>query len=82
MNTLDKLQKKICKATGSTLTAILSNSLNSLLKQRQSKVYFIGITLEDVHLNWLNWFFFLILTGCLLIVLICCIFQSQHDMDV
>ena len=37
----------------------------------------IGITLVDAHLNWLNWFHFLILKGGLLIILVdCMIFLS------
>ena len=28
-----------------------------------------SITLVDVHLNWLNWYHFLILTGSLLLIL-------------
>ena len=34
-----------------------------------AKVFSTGITLADVHLNWLNWFHFLILKGGLLIIL-------------
>ena len=37
----------------------------------------IGIILVDAHLNWLNWFHFLILEGGLLVILIhCMIFLS------
>ena len=37
----------------------------------------IGITLVDAHLNWLNWFHFLIVKGGLLIILVdCMIFLS------
>ena len=32
-------------------------------------VFSIGITLVDVHLNWLNWFHFLILVGGQLVIL-------------
>ena len=34
--------------------------------------FFMGITLVDVHLKWLNWFHFLILEGALLAILIYC----------
>ena len=41
------------------------------------EVFSIGITLVDVHLNWLNWFHFPILEGGLLVILIdCMIFLS------
>ena len=33
-------------------------------------VFSVGITLIDVHLNWLKWFHFLILDGGLLVILI------------
>ena len=33
-------------------------------------IFSVGITLVDVHLNWLNWFHFLILERGLLVVLI------------
>ena len=32
--------------------------------------FYIEINLVDIHLNWLNWFHFLILEGGLLIILI------------
>ena len=37
------------------------------------QVVSISITLVDVHLNWLNWFYFLILDGGLLVILIDCL---------
>ena len=41
-------------------------------------VFSIGITLEGVHLNWQNWFHFLILKGGLIVILIdCMIFLSS-----
>ena len=36
-----------------------------------SLIFSIGITLVDVHLNWLNWFHFLILEGGLLVERLC-----------
>ena len=33
-------------------------------------VFFIGITLVNFHLNWLNWFHFCILEGGLLAILV------------
>ena len=38
------------------------------------KSFLIGITLVDVHLNWLNWFHFLILVVGPLIIIISCMF--------
>ena len=60
---LDKLQKRICRTVGPSLAASLKP-----LAHRQD--FSIGITLIDVHLNWLNWFHFLILEGGLLVILI------------
>ena len=37
------------------------------------QVVSISITLVDVHLNWLNWLYFLILDGGLLVILIDCL---------
>ena len=70
---LDKLQKRICRTVGLSLAA----SLEPLPKS----FFSIGITLVDVHLNWLNWFHFLILEGGILIILIdvCQQFLSLHS---
>ena len=66
---LDKLQKRICRTVDPSLAASLE-----LLAYRLyvAKVFPIGITLVDVHLNWLNLFHFLILEGGLLVFLIDC----------
>ena len=48
----------------------------------QLKSFFIGITLLDVHLNWLNWFYLLILEGGLLVILIDCIIFQTPFLDV
>ena len=70
---LDKLQKRICKTVGPSLAASLEH-----LTHRRNVAFSIGITLADVHLNWLNWFHFFVLEGGLLIILIdCMIFLSQ-----
>ena len=60
---LDKLQKRICRTVGPSLAASLKP-----LAHRQD--FSIGITLIDVHLNWLNWFHFLFLEGGLLFILV------------
>ena len=57
---LDKLQKWICRTVGPSLAASLEPLGDS------------QITLVNVHLNWLNWFHFLILKGRLLVILIGC----------
>ena len=41
-----------------------------IIRMKPVKVFAIGITLVDVHLNWLTWSHFLILKGGLLITLI------------
>ena len=50
---LDKLQKRICRTVGASLD----------VSPVPTSVFFISITLVNVHLNWLNWFHFLILEG-------------------
>ena len=47
-----------------------------------AKVFSIGITLVDLHLNWLNWFDFLILEGALLVILIDCTIFLSPFLDV
>ena len=64
---LDKLQKRICKTVGPLLPA----SLESLVHCQNvaSLIFFIIISLVDVHLNWLKWFHFFILEESLLVIL-------------
>ena len=64
---LDKLQKQLCRIVGPSLAASLER-----LTHHQTLGFSIGITLEDAHLNLLNWFHFLILEGGLLVILIDC----------
>ena len=73
---LDKLQKQICRTVGPSLAA----SLEPLAHRRN--VASIGITLVHVHLNWLNWFHFLILEGDLLVILIDCMIFLSPFLDV
>ena len=40
-----------------------------LVKMYPAQVFSIGIALADNHLNWLNWFQFLLLKGGLLVIL-------------
>ena len=65
---LDKLQKRICRTVGASLN----------VSPVPTSVFFISITLVNVHLNWLNWFHFLILEGGWLVIpLVCMIFLSS-----
>ena len=75
---LDKLQKRICRTVGPSLAA----SLEPLAHRRNVASFCIGITLVDVHLNWLNWFHFLILEGDLLVILIDCMIFLSPFLDV
>ena len=48
-----------------------------IVEMYPAQVFSIGITLVDIHLNWVNWFHFFILKGGLLVILIdCMIFLS------
>ena len=57
-------------------TCCFSWTLGSLLKYSQLKSS-VGITFVDVHMNWLNWFHFVILEGGLLVIL-----YKLHDFSV
>ena len=71
---LDKLQKRICRTVGPSLSACLEPLAHCRNVASLSLFYRY---LVDVHLNWLNWFHFLILEGGLLVILIdCMIFLS------
>ena len=77
---LDKLQKRICRTVGPSLAASFEP-----LPHRQNVASLslsIGITLVDVHLNWLNWFHFLILEGGLLVILLDCMIFLSPFLDV
>ena len=66
---LDKLQKWICRTVGPSLVV----SLKPMAYWESVASSSIGITLVDAHPNWLSWFHFFILKGCLLVILIDCI---------
>ena len=53
---LDKLQKQICRTVGPSRAPYVG----SLTKCSHFKFFSIGITLVNVHINWLNWFYFLL----------------------
>ena len=74
------LQKRICRSVGPSLAA----SLEPLAHHRNlaSLSFSIVITLADVHLNWPNWFHFLVLEGGLYVILIDCMFFLSPFLDV
>ena len=49
-----------------------------IVEMQPAKVFSIGITLVDVHMNWLNWFHFLILEGVLPLILIDSVIFLYH----
>ena len=67
---LDQLQKRICRIVGPAFP----ESLKALTHRRNiaSVSLSTGVILIDVHLNWLNWFHFLVLEVGLLVILIDC----------
>ena len=69
---LDKLHMQNCWP----FTCCLSWTLGSSLKCSRLKSS-VGITFVDVHMNWLNWFHFVILEGGLLVIL-----YKLHDFSV
>ena len=52
------------------------------LLDKLQKAFSVGITLVDVHLNWLIWFHFVILEGGLLVILIDCTIFLSPFLDV
>ena len=65
---LDKLHKQICRAAGPSLASYLEPLAHR--RNVANLIFLVGITLVDVlHLNWLNWFHFLILEGGQLVIL-------------
>ena len=77
---LDKLQKGYAGLLALHLLP-LSNPW-FIVDMYPAWVFSIGITLVDVHLNWLNWFHFLILEGGLRIILIDCMTFLSPFLDV
>ena len=76
MELLDKLEKRICRVVDPSLAASLEP-----LAHRQN-VDSLSLFNDYVHLNWLNWFHFLILVEGLLIILIDCIIFLTPFLDV
>ena len=77
---LDKLQKRICRNAGSSLAASLEPLAHFQNVARLTLFY--RYYLVDVHLNWPNWFLFLILVVGLLIILIDCMIFLSPFLDV
>ena len=53
-----------------------------LIEMQPACIFSIGITLVKVHLNWLNWFHFLIVEEGLLVILIDCMIFLSPFLDV
>ena len=77
---LNKLQNRICRTVGPSPAVSLEPVTHRGSAASLSQL--IGITLVDVHLNWLNWFHFLILEGGLLVILIDCMIFLSPFLDV
>ena len=78
---LYKLQKRICRAVGPSLFTFLESLAHQ--QMQPAEVFSKGITLVDVHPNWVNWFHSLFLEGGLLVILIDSMrFFCQHSLDV
>ena len=74
---LEKQRKWICRTVSPSLAVSLEP-----LAHRRNRYYFAISILVDVHLNWLNWFHFLILEGGLFVVLIDCMILLSLFLDV
>ena len=75
---LDQLQKWTCRTVGPSLAACLE----PLAHLRNVATLSLFYRYYDVHLNWLNWFHFLILKEGLLIVQIDCMIFLSPFLDV
>ena len=53
-----------------------------LIEMQPALVFSIGIALVDVHQKWLSWIHFLILEGCLLVILVDCMIFLSPFLDV
>ena len=74
------IQKWICRPAGPSLAACFEPLAHP--RNFASLVFSISTTFEDVHLNWLNWFHFLIFEGGLLFILIDCMMFLSPFLDV
>ena len=74
---LDKLHKRISRTVGPSLAVSLEP-----LAHRRNVAFSIGITLVDVHLNWLNLLHFFIPEGGLVVIVIDCMIFLSPFLDV
>ena len=81
LESLDKLQKQICRTVGPSLVACLEPWAHRRNLASVSPFY-VGITLVDVHMNRFNWFHSLFLEGGLLFILIDCTIFLSPFLDV
>ena len=79
---LYNIQKQKCRTVGPSLAASLQLLAHWNVASLWLLSLFIGITLVDAHLNWLNRFHFLILGGGWLIILIDCMIFLSPFLDV
>ena len=80
LESLDKLQKRICRTVGPSLALVLNPWL--IVKMWPAYVCSVGITLVGVLQNWLNLFHFLFLEWGLLVILIDCVIFLSSFLDV
>ena len=81
LESLDNLQKRICRTVGPSLAVSLEPLLHhwNIASWSLFYRYYFGI---DVHLNWLNWFHFLILKWGLLVIPIDCMIFLSPFLDI
>ena len=77
---LDKLQTWICRIVVPSLAVCLEPMAH--YRNVASLSFFIGVTVVDVHLNWLNRSHFYILSRGLVIILKDCIISLSAFVDV
>ena len=78
------MHKILLSCLGRTAGPSLAASLEPLFHcgNVASSSFFTGISFVEVHLNWLNWFHFLIHEGGLLVIVIDCIIFLSLFLDV
>ena len=79
---LDKKQKRVCRTVGSSLEPLVILNLWFIVEIRQSKSVSQVLLWNNVHLNYLNCFLFLIRMRALLVILIGCFIFLSPFLDV
>ena len=79
---LDKKQKRVCRNVGSSLEPLVILNLWFIVEIRQSKSVSQVLLWNNVHLNYLNCFLFLIRMRALLVILIGCFIFLSPFLDV